>query len=1072
MKSQSSRKSLGVLGGLSAAVLFLLLAAVSLQAAYLTNVPVTVTQPNGEKLALYASGDEFYNWLHDKAGYTIIQDPSSGYYVFAMGDKGKLVSSGITVTTNDDINQSAVVAFGLPKNLQVAPDLRPKPADLFPEGSPANQKLILQAPHSGPLNNIVIFIRFAGEAEFTDTISVYDNLFNPATAGTNSMRNYFSEVSYNALSVSTTFYPAPSTTVVSFQDSHDRNYYSPYNASSNPTGYNGNTERTNREHTLLVAAVNGVSAGIPAGLNVDGDGDGYVDNVCFIVDGTPTAWSTLLWPHMWSLYSQTVNINGKRVYTYNFQIQSMTKSSGVGVLCHEMFHSLGSPDLYHYSSDGLTPVYQWDIMEYDLNPPQHMTSYMKYKYGTWIASIPQITTAGTYSLNPLTSPTNNCYKIASPFSTTEYFVLEYRKKTTTFENSLPGEGLLVIRINSTLNGNASGPPDEVYIYRPNGTPTVNGSPASANFSSTVGRTVINDTTNPSCFLTAGGLGGLSLSNIGAAGSTISFTVDFPYGGTSPLYVKATNAGTSITVSPNDVQGHGDGSTDFTRVYLNGQSVSLTAPATSGSLNFLKWQQDGADYATTPATTVTMNTAHTLLAMYGVDLGAAVDNTTLSWGTQGRGWYGETTTSHDGVDAAQSVPIGDNEETFMTTTVEGPGTVNWWWNVSSEYNFDFAYFYVDGVMAWYYSGAGSWYYTTQAIPAGVHTLSWSYKKDVNTSVGSDCAWVDQVTYTNGRGWTILSGVNPDGAIRANIDGAGADELVGDFGAVGVWLYASGSWQCLSSVNPDSLIAADVDGDGADELVGDFGAVGMWLRNGSVWTCLTGVNPDGMIAADLDGNGTQEIVGDFGSLGVWTWNAGSWSQISGVNPVGLIAANTDGVAGQELVGNFGATGLWLRHASTWTLIAPGSPQMMIKADVDADGKEEVYCGFAASVWRYDWLGFTQISTSGPENLIAGNTDAMGGDEIIADFGAAGVSMWKAGVWTPLTGSNPTALAAVKTDGDNKANIVGSFPVGVFMWKAGTWTTMTSTVAQGLTGADLNGDNFVRIVADFGALGLWIW
>jgi hypothetical protein len=261
-------------------------------------------------------------------------------------------------------------------------------------------------------------------------------------------------------------------------------------------------------------------------LIVDGDGDGYVDNVCFIIYGGPTGWSSLLWPHHWSLYSQTAYINDKLVYTYNFQLQTSLASSGVGVLCHEMFHSLGSPDLYHYSHDGLKPVYQWDIMENDLNPPQHMGAYMKFRYGTWISSIPEITSDGTYSLNPLTSSTNNCYKIASPNSTTEYFLVEYRRQTGTFESSLPGEGLLVYRINTAMDGegNRNGPPDEVYIYRPNGTTSLNGSPGLANFSLEVGRTNINDSTNPSSFLSNGESGGLDVSDVGSAGETISFKV--------------------------------------------------------------------------------------------------------------------------------------------------------------------------------------------------------------------------------------------------------------------------------------------------------------------------------------------------------------------------------------------------------------------------------------------------------------------------------------------------------------------------------------------------------------------
>ncbi len=1076
MNTPPVRLKLRISGCLSAAVLFLAFTCVMLQAAVLLNVPVSVTQPNGEKLSLYASGDEFYNWLHDKAGYTIIQDHATGYYVYAKDDNGRLVPSGVAVTAVAAVNQAGVLALGLPKGLQVAPGLRPKPAELFPGGSPANPKEILQIPHTGTLNNIVIFIRFAGEAEYTDNISIYDGMFNTGTAGANSMRNYFYEASYGALTMPTSFFPTPTATVVSYQDSHDRNYFKPYDASTNPTGYNGNTERTTREHTLLKNAVDAVSSQVPPGLNIDGDGDGYVDNVCFIIDGGPTAWSTLLWPHMWSLYSVNATINGKRVYSYNFQLQTTLTGSGVGVLCHEMFHSLGAPDLYHYNMDGRHPVYTWGLMEYDSNPPRHMLSYMKYKYGHWIASIPEITTPGTYTLNPLSSATNNCYKIASPFSTTEYFVLEYRKKTTTFETSLPGEGLLVIRINPAYTGNASGPPDEVYIYRPNGTTLADGSPALANYNSTAGRSAINDATNPTSFLTAGGPGGLSISGVGAVGATISFTVDFPYGNTRALSVKATNAGTPITVSPNDMMGNGSGTTDFSRVYLAGQAVSLTAPATSGSLSFQKWYRDGAVFATTPATSVTMDDNHTMLAVYGVDLGEAVDNTSLAWAPSGKGWFGQTTTYYSGNDAAQSAPITHSEKTYLATTVTGPGTLHWYWKISSEASYDYSYFYIDGTPYWYGSGEVAWTYMTQDIPAGVHILSWSYEKDEGVIGGSDCAWVDLVTYTSAsaRDWQMLSGVNPEAAMRVNADGTGGEELAGDFGPVGLWLYGAGSWRALSGVNPDSVTAADIDGNGTQEIVGDFGPTGLWLYSGGTWQILTGVNPDVVIAADLDGNGTREIIGDFATLGVWKWSGGVWAQISPVNPEGLLAANTDGTAGQEIAADFGPTGLWLYKNSSWLTLTGDNVELMIKADVNADNAEELYIDRGASgLWQYANGNWAQVNTANVEDMIAANTDGTAGDEIAADFGAAGLSLWKAGAWTLLSGVNPTGMAAVKMDGDNIAQIAANFPsLGVFKWKTGTWTQMTGTQAENLGAADLNGDTFEKLVADFGAIGLWIW
>lgn len=76
-----------------------------------------------------------------------------------------------------------------------------------------------------------------------------------------------------------------------------------------------------------------------------------------------------------------------------------------------------------------------------------------------------------------------------------------------------------------------------------------------------------------------------------------------------------NSGVSITVSPNDSNGLGNGTTQFTRSYGDGSVVNLTAPATAGGSIFQKWQRDGVDLTTNPATSLTMDAAHTMTAVY-------------------------------------------------------------------------------------------------------------------------------------------------------------------------------------------------------------------------------------------------------------------------------------------------------------------------------------------------------------------------------------------------------------------------------------------------------------------------
>ncbi|MDD3523822.1 MAG: M6 family metalloprotease domain-containing protein, partial [Candidatus Cloacimonetes bacterium] len=487
-----------------------------LTAAYLTDIPVQISQPNGIVIDCFASGDEYHNWLHDADGYTIIQSPNTGYYTYAIQTGDTVSASDFIVGITDP--QIAGLTPGI--NISEA-EYQLRRAEAFTEPETRN------APTTGTINNIVIFIRFSGEAEFGQPISTYNGWFNNNTS---SLKNYFLEASYGLLTVTSTFYPTPTTMVVSWQDSHQRGYYRPYNATTNTIGYQNQTERRIREHTLLANAVNGVNSLVPTGLNIDGDNDGIVDNVCFIIKGSSDAWGSLLWPHRWSLYTHTVYINNKQVFDYNFQLQNFLTDYNVGVLSHEFFHSLGAPDLYRYSQNPPTPVGIWDVMAETLNPPQQMGAYMKWKYGGWIPAPTVIRAHQTYTLNPVTSSTNNVYRINSPNSTNEYFIVEYRKKSGTYENNLPGSGLLIYRINSSAgNGNASEPPDEVYIYRPNGTLTETGNINSAHYSSQTGRTSINATTNPTPFLSNGNPGGLDIDQIGSAGNTISFRLGIiPY----------------------------------------------------------------------------------------------------------------------------------------------------------------------------------------------------------------------------------------------------------------------------------------------------------------------------------------------------------------------------------------------------------------------------------------------------------------------------------------------------------------------------------------------------------------
>lgn len=512
-------------------LLILALAGTMLLAAPHRYLPLNFSQPDGSPVSIYASGDEFHNWLHDADFYTIVRDDTDRY-VYARQDGDKVAPTELVVGINSPQE------LGLQPGINLSPELIA--AKYARYESTMRDYRNARSPHQGQFNNLVIFIKFADDPDFSSPLSMYDTMFNDATVNANSMVNFFNAASYNQLNISTTFYPAPNgDIVVSYTDINPRNYYRIYSA-TNTIGYDANNdqERTNREMQMLARAVAAVGPAVPADLVIDGDDDGYVDNTCFIIQGSPDGWAELLWPHRWVLYGATALIHGKRVWDFNFQLEFSLYSDGASVLSHEMFHSLGAPDLYRYTNTNITPIGDWDLMSNNHNPPQHMSAWMKYRYGEWLPEPPVITQSGTYTLSPVaSSSTNNILRVQS-WVNNQYYVLEYRKPGGIYDDTLPGTGLLVYRLDTTEQGNAQGPPDELYIYRPgandNNTP---GALSSAYLSEQAGRTSITEATIPSGFMQNNQPGGLNLYEVSEAGETITFKlkvseiqVTYPIGG--------------------------------------------------------------------------------------------------------------------------------------------------------------------------------------------------------------------------------------------------------------------------------------------------------------------------------------------------------------------------------------------------------------------------------------------------------------------------------------------------------------------------------------------------------------
>jgi M6 family metalloprotease-like protein len=497
--------------------------------AYLTNFPQKLIQPDRKVIHCFLSGDEYYSWLHDANNFTVIQDQKTGYYCYALSQNGVPVASRFIVGVHDPLSS------GLQPGIQISPEAilklrKQSTPDLSNEPEPEIKSALMNAPRT--LNNIVIYVRFSDQTEFEPKQATYSSYFNSAETGANSMCNYFREVSYQKLNIVSSFYPLNNgTDIKSYQDAHIRNYYCPFTA-QNDSGYSvtdGGMMKKEREYKLITNAIKFIRNQVPSSIDLDTDKDGKVDNICFIFRGNPfipdSACPTILWPHSYKMYDTNVSLKLKWVYNYNIQLEDYLDYKQTGVLCHEMFHSLGAGDLYRYNG---TPVGPWDIMAENTNPPQSMCAEYKARYGKWIDSnsIPEIKTSGHYSLNSISSAENNCYKInfSNPY---EYYMLKFRMKSGTFESSLPGSGLIIYRIDkSACCRNLNGPPDWIYIFRPGDSNSVNGNIDEANFDASAGRSTFQNTAYPACHLNTDSKDNISIENILVSGNTVSFDVRF------------------------------------------------------------------------------------------------------------------------------------------------------------------------------------------------------------------------------------------------------------------------------------------------------------------------------------------------------------------------------------------------------------------------------------------------------------------------------------------------------------------------------------------------------------------
>jgi len=423
--------------------------------------PITVIQPDGNRITFMLQGDEFFHYKITTDGY-LLTESNNGLLNYAQVD-----ANGNVIDTQIHANEVSARSINEKKFLQT---LTPNPEMTLVKKAYNTQRSIQSVvgstgiqkafPLNGKPKSLVILVNFSDKSFVTsNALTAYTNLLNQTgysgNGGTGSARDYFRDNSFG-----------------NFDPQFD--VVGPYTLPNNMAYYGGNVSGSDKNPRQMV--IDACALADAAGVDFaqyDTDNDGIVDNIFIYYAGfneAEGASANTIWPHRWALANTSTQFDNKIIYDYactsELKGTSGTSMCGVGTFCHEFGHVLGLPDLYATNSATHHTLYSWDVMDYGpynnsgRTPPSY-SGYERFFLG-WLTpteiKTPQNLTLDTLSTSNkayLLSQSGNHNLNGSNPSPVEFFMLENRQMKG-WDTYLPGHGLLVTHVyynSSTWDGN-------------------------------------------------------------------------------------------------------------------------------------------------------------------------------------------------------------------------------------------------------------------------------------------------------------------------------------------------------------------------------------------------------------------------------------------------------------------------------------------------------------------------------------------------------------------------------------------------------------------------------------------
>lgn len=268
-------------------------------------------------------------------------------------------------------------------------------------------------------------------------------------------KEYFLEVSGSTLTIDVTYVCSTGTaSVLSGSEV-------PFRLSKDMEDYGASINSSGSFVQASLAAANSV-----AGISVV-KGSPY--DAVVIVHAGYGEESTAKTGDLWSVFTSGFSSTNGFTEGVVVAAREANDNSVLGLFCHEFGHQLGLPDLYNSDTRAYV-VGKWCLMDAGTwngsgAHPAQLSAWCKQYLGWTTATTETASVKKTITINNAEeNSTGSLYKFAVPNSTTEYFLVEYRRWIKS-DVSLPGQGILIWHIDDSIGTVSKNDINNGYIAR-------------------------------------------------------------------------------------------------------------------------------------------------------------------------------------------------------------------------------------------------------------------------------------------------------------------------------------------------------------------------------------------------------------------------------------------------------------------------------------------------------------------------------------------------------------------------------------------------------------------------------